>query len=233
MSKLPGAKGGGACLKHVLNARHAPGRLGRLEADNGARSRVIRERRSDARVIGANEPLCDPDEANSEVAAAAVQEQRLLVDRLFRTEAPKLARFFDRRVPRDDVRDLVQESFRRILHHRPERPGAFLQQTANNLVREFHRLRARGRASFHEPFTEHHAPIADPHAGLEARDALARLRRGLDQLAPKTRNIFLMSRIEGMTYAEIGAAYGMSEEGVKKRVAAAMHHLRRRVGDLR
>ncbi|URW75886.1 sigma-70 family RNA polymerase sigma factor [Sphingomonas donggukensis] len=163
---------------------------------------------------------------------AAMREQWRTVEALYRDEAPHLARYFERRVARDDVLDLVQESFRRILGHRPEHPGSFLGRTAANLVLEFRRVAARRQARAHESYEEHHSPSVDPLPHLEARDTLAHLHAALNQLKPKTRNIFLMSRIEGMTYAEIAEAYGMSEEGVKKQVATAMHHVRRRVGDL-
>ncbi|MES2338764.1 MAG: sigma-70 family RNA polymerase sigma factor [Pseudomonadota bacterium] len=163
---------------------------------------------------------------------AAMREQWLTIESLYRDEAPHLARYFERRVARDDVLDMVQESFRRILGHRPDHPGSFLGRTAANLVHEFRRVAARRHARSHERFDERHAPAVDPVPQLEARDALARLQIALGQLKPKTRNIFLMSRIEGMTYAEIAEAYGMSEEGVKKQVATAMNQVRRRIGDL-
>lgn len=168
----------------------------------------------------------------TEADRAAMREQWRTVEALYRDEAPQLARYFERRVARDDVLDLVQESFRRILGHRPDHPGSFLGRTAANLVLEVRRMAARRHLRGHESYEERHAPSVDPIPHLEARDALARLHAALDQLKPKTRNIFLMSRIDGMTYAEIADEYGMSEEGVKKQVATAMHHVRRRVGDL-
>lgn len=172
------------------------------------------------------------DELRTAEDEARMREQWRVTEALYREEAPYLARYFERRVPKDDVLDMIQESFRRILGHRPERPGAFLGRTAANLVLEFRRAAARRMAAFHQSYEEELVGGSDPHRALEARDAVARLRLALDQLKPKTRNIFLMSRIEGKTYAEIGLAYGMSEEGVKKQVAKAMHHVRRRVGDL-
>lgn len=164
--------------------------------------------------------------------AAAMREQWIAMEQLYQTEAPHLARYFARRVPAFEVADFIQESFRRILGHRAERPGAFLQRIAANLVTEFRRTSARRQAMAHDSYEEGSVSGPDPVQALEARDAIARIQAVLDRLPAKTRNIFLLSRIEGKTYAEIARLYGMSEEGVKKRVAKAMHAMRRKVGDL-
>lgn len=222
-------------VKHVLNARHR--RIARREEEmRDASWRRVGHWRVTAQP--AFEMAGDafgnrPDAlAMTDSDRAALDAQWRAVEALYREEAPQLARYFERRAPRDDVRDLVQESFRRILGHRPDQPGSFLGRTAANLLLEFRRRAARRQTRAHQRFEEAHAPAFDPVPQLEARDQLQRLRTALDQLKPKTRNIFLMSRIDGMTYAEIAEVYGMSEEGVKKQVATAMHHVRRRLGDL-
>jgi RNA polymerase sigma-70 factor (ECF subfamily) len=51
---------------------------------------------------------------------------------------------------------------------------------------------------------------------------MRRVEDRLERLKPKTRDIFLMHRFEGMSYAEIAAATGMSEKGVEKQIAKAM-----------
>ena len=151
---------------------------------------------------------------------------------LYREEAPGLARYFARRVPADDVWDLVQESFRRIIGHSAERPIAFVTRTASHLVSEHWRAARRRDAAAHEPVDDDLSDGRDPFAGLAARDSLTRIDAALAALDPKTRNIFLLSRIEGKSYAEIADGYGMSVMGVKKRVAKAVLLLRRRVGPL-
>lgn len=183
-------------------------------------------------VHGARDPFAADDLAITDADRMAMREQWRTIEALYRDEAPQLARYFERRAPRDDVRDLVQESFRRILRHRPDQPGSFLGRTAANLLIEVRRMAARRHARAHVRYEDADAPMFDPLPQLEARDQLARLQAVLDQLKPKTRNIFLMSRIDGMTYAEIADVYGISEEGVKKQVATAMQRVRRRLGDL-
>jgi RNA polymerase sigma factor (sigma-70 family) len=68
---------------------------------------------------------------------------------------------------------------------------------------------------------------ADPHAALEARDQLRRAEEAIARLKPKTRDIFLMHRFDGMSYEEIAAKQGMSVKGVEKQIAKALVAVRR------
>lgn len=153
------------------------------------------------------------------------------IERIYRDEAPRLARFFARRVPADDVRDFVQETFRRLIGHRPDRPAAFLTRMAANLVTERRRQAGRRSDALHDAYEDAALAGPDPLRHLEARDAIARIDAALATLKPKTRNIFLLRRVEGMSYAEIAEAYGMSVKGVEKQFAKAMLHVRRHVGE--
>jgi len=79
----------------------------------------------------------------------------------------------------------------------------------------------------HGPFEEEEHAGPDPHAALEARDTIRRLADAVARLKPKTRTIFLMHRIDGLSYEEIAAAQGMSVKGVEKQMAKALGAIRR------
>lgn len=57
-------------------------------------------------------------------------------------------------------------------------------------------------------------------------ELVRRVDRALARLLPRTRNIFLLSRLDGKTYAEIAALYGMREERVRVIVKNAMWAIR-------
>jgi len=178
-----------------------------------------------------------PSDLAEEAAGAGDDARGLRLDgsrlaALYLTEGKALGRYFLRRMPVDEAEDLVQESFRRLLGHVAVRPGAFLNRVARNLMLERRRTATRRVETTPIETVGRQIADVDPHRLLEARDTLARVDRALDALHPKTRNIFLLRRIEGMSYAEIAAAYGMSEKGVEKQFVKAMVHLRRRVGEL-
>ena len=61
-------------------------------------------------------------------------------------------------------------------------------------------------------------------SAIKHRDAklLARLEIALSRLPPRRRNIFLMSRVDQLTYAEIAAIYGIPVAWVRRHVTIAM-----------
>lgn len=146
---------------------------------------------------------------------------------------PRLTRFLGRRAAAQDVGDLVQECFRRLLASSAyprvlaEQPGAYLFRTARNLLAETRRTDERRMAANHHSFEEPDIAGPDPHAALEARDEMRRVAASLARLKPLTSEIFLMHRFDGLSYDEIAAAKGMSVKGVEKQIAKAMVAIRR------
>jgi RNA polymerase sigma factor (sigma-70 family) len=67
----------------------------------------------------------------------------------------------------------------------------------------------------------------DQHRLLESRDMLRRLDAAMMRLRPKTREIFMAHRIDGLTYAEIAARTGLSVKGVEKQMSKALVQLDR------
>jgi RNA polymerase sigma-70 factor (ECF subfamily) len=157
------------------------------------------------------------------------------LDLLFRSQGPRLLRFLTRRaIGRADADDLVQECFLRLARRIsgdafPHNPEAYLHTIAVNLLRDRARTKASRGDQLHEPLDEE--TIADTSADQEQRLAL---REKLDQydavlarLRPKTREIFLLHRIEGLTYGQIAAKTGLSQSGVEKHMMKAIAHLDR------
>lgn len=185
---------------------------------------------SDAR-LRADDPLPPEDRAGTSFTLCTDPPDG---DTLYRSEAPRLARYFRRRSPLDEVADLVQESFRRLLGvtSNVDHPQSYLSRIASNLVRDRAATSARHHEAAQLPFDDDAVAGPDPHRQLEARDAVARLEAALATLKPKTRDIFLMHRLEGLSYAQIADAMDMSVKGVEKQIAKALVLLRRRVGPL-
>lgn len=177
------------------------------------------------RGIAEGDPL-PPDEWDGFTAGTRVEA-------IYTAHGPELARYFRRRAPAQDVSDLVQECFRRFTQSRGaaasliDRPAAYLVQTARNLLAERARADGRRMQADHGSFDEDDHAGPDPHAALEARDTIRRLADVVARLKPKTRTIFLMHRLDGLSYEEIAAAQGMSVKGVEKQMAKALGAIRR------
>jgi RNA polymerase sigma-70 factor (ECF subfamily) len=155
------------------------------------------------------------------------------VERLYRAQQLRLSRYFARRASPDDVADLVHETFSRLIGRLLEArdpldcPEAWLHRAANNLLLDRSR-RARFRGD-HDEFDEDTIGGIDPLAALEARDEVARVDAALLDLPELTREIFLLHRLGGHSYAEIGAARGMSVRKVEKQIVKALLLLRQRL----
>src|SRR3546814_5521257 len=66
-------------------------------------------------------------------------------------------------------------------------------------------------------------------AEVEARDVLNRVGAAMARLSPKTREIFMAHRLDGLSYKEIGEKTGLSVKGVEWHVSKAIAHIARAV----
>lgn len=150
---------------------------------------------------------------------------------LYHTHAPRLLRFFARRAERQDAGDLVQESFTRFADARRggeiERPEAYLNCIATNLLRNRAKTALVRSLASHIPADDVPLAAHDPVAALEARDQVERLQKALMTLTPKTREIFLAHRLDGTSYKDIAAQTGLSLKGVEWHMTKAIAHLDR------
>lgn len=163
----------------------------------------------------------------------AREEEDLLAE-LYRSESPKLIRILSRQTrSRDDAQDLVQDIFFRFARMRGrwpaslERPQAYLRRIASNLLKDRAKSASRHSAALHVVADEGALPGFDQQRLLESRDMLRRLEAAMMRLRPRTREIFMAHRIDGMTYAEIAEQTGLSVKGVEKQMSKALAQLDR------
>jgi RNA polymerase sigma-70 factor (ECF subfamily) len=73
------------------------------------------------------------------------------------------------------------------------------------------------------------ASICDPSPlqdeVLISRHRLERLLAGMEQLTPRTREVFLMHRLDGLRYREIAEELGISQSAVEKHMSRAIEIL--------
>jgi RNA polymerase sigma factor (sigma-70 family) len=127
----------------------------------------------------------------------------------------------------EDSDDLIQEAFLR-LHvfcktHEVRHEEAFLVRAVKNLSIDAHRrahrdLYAEGPVETYEILDMGLSPDED----LEVQQRLDRVRAILDELKPRTREIFLMHRVEGHSVKQICAAFDISVSAVEKHIARAV-----------
>jgi RNA polymerase sigma-70 factor (ECF subfamily) len=162
-----------------------------------------------------------------------------LVERLFAEHASALRAFFYRRVRRQpEAVELAQEVYVRLLRV-PDidvirSPEAYLYTIASNLARE-HWL-ARGPSAtvdVDDPAVQQQlAQLPSAGDDIDREQRVARLREVLGQLSPKCRAAVVLQYWHGLSYSEIGERLGVSSNMVKKYLAQALLHCRRRMSRL-
>jgi RNA polymerase sigma-70 factor (ECF subfamily) len=66
----------------------------------------------------------------------------------------------------------------------------------------------------------------DPEANLILQELKANYEQALARMAPSQRAVFLMNRLDGLTYKEIAERLGLSQKAIEKRMKLALSALR-------
>lgn len=131
---------------------------------------------------------------------------------------------------RDDAEDLLHDAWVRMAERAAavDNAEAFLVRSAANGGWDAYRRERREPDS--GVLTEHQVaavrddfPLQDE--ALIARHRLERLLAGIDQLSPRTREVFLLHRLDGRKHREIAAELRISQSAVEKHVAKAVEIL--------
>lgn len=165
-------------------------------------------------------------------------ELRVALDARFR--GPLMGYFVTRVGSRDEAEDLTQEVFVRLMGlgslSEIDRAEAFVFRIASNLLRDRSRKAKRWRWQVKSPLDPHAIDefvkelVEDrgPERVLMGRETLAEVLRALDELGDRTRDIFLLFRLEGMKQHEIALLHGIARSTVEKHVMRAVQHLAQR-----
>jgi RNA polymerase sigma factor (sigma-70 family) len=125
--------------------------------------------------------------------------------------------------------DLIQEAFLRMQEYCAK--GGIVRQPEAFLVRTALRLGMNARRDAHSELyaDEEVAEIArvvdtnpTPDEVLAADQCLQRMRDALDAVSRKTREVFFMHRLDGLTYAQIAQLMGLSVSAIEKHMASAL-----------
>jgi RNA polymerase sigma-70 factor (ECF subfamily) len=149
---------------------------------------------------------------------------------LFRAWYPRLADHAWRLLAeRDAAEDTVQEVFVALWRGRQRLPEAtalagYLHRAVRN--RALNQLRAR-KGEVADPDGQM-LPAVEPDGPrrLEEQQLDAQLAAALATLPPRTREVFLLSRNQGLTYADIAGTLGISVKTVETLMGRAIRALR-------
>lgn len=135
----------------------------------------------------------------------------------------------------DEVKDALQETYERLLHYREseweELPRSLLMRIAATVVID----RARYRASRH-PWQ--HIPIDDismesaeatPERRALAQENIKLVQEAIRDMPERCQEVFVLSRIKGMSYQQIAYELSISIKAVEKHVSRGLALCRKRI----
>jgi RNA polymerase sigma factor (sigma-70 family) len=154
-----------------------------------------------------------------------------------------LMTFFLRRLKNHaQAEDLTQETLLRVIGaqalERVEHAESYVFRVAANLLRDHARLSHRFEPAACIPIEEALASELEsslvedlsPEKVLLIKDSLKEALDILEELGERTRNIFVLFRLENMKQKDIAALYGIAQSTVEKHVMKAVLHLAARQG---
>ncbi len=126
----------------------------------------------------------------------------------------------------DHAADLAQDTFLRVLTLRKaaelREPRAYLSSVARSLMIDMFRRRALEQA-YLEALAARPEPLdISPETRLQIIETLVDIDRLLDGLGSRTREVFLMAQLDGLSYVEIARRLDVSVTTVKKHAMRAM-----------
>lgn len=159
-------------------------------------------------------------------------------ERVFRAFHPTLTAWIARRLgSRAVAEDIVQDLFltlwrgRESLEVHRSLPH-YLYVAARNRAMN-HVKHERVREQWREKQSRNEPPTSDDgDAELALAELTAALREAIERLPPRSKAVFLMSRQQGKTYAEIAAALGIARKTVDAQMGRALRLIRSHVKDL-
>lgn len=133
----------------------------------------------------------------------------------------------------DIAADLAQESFiiffREAQKQTIDHPRGFLFRVAKNLAYDHikHRKVTENYVQTNDQalLPPNEFPSTEKLVSIDER--LAAITQILDELPLRTREIFVLNRVYGMTYAETAKELGISDSAVEKHMAKALLHCRK------
>ena len=160
--------------------------------------------------------------------------RHLWVERLFTEHNASLLKFLRARLrSNEEAKEVAQEAYVRLLQlDQPQAVSyfrAFLFKTAGNIAIDRLRKDSRDKNRTVFPFFEEQTPSAE-QTEIQS-ETIRRVSECMDDLPPKCRKAFLLSRIYGMSTREVASQMHMTPRMIRNYLIRATLHIESCVGE--
>jgi len=167
----------------------------------------------------------------------SLRAKPLSIQEIIRRHHGALIKFLRRRLSiAEDAEDVAQEAYIRLMRYEGSSeinsPSAMLFRIAVNVANDHGRAAVARQNKRHTTIDDVELTSELPSAEREvlASQTLDLLLETIEQLPPKCKQVFLLSRASDMTYPEIAAHCGISVKMVEKHVSRAIAACLEKVG---
>jgi RNA polymerase sigma-70 factor (ECF subfamily) len=148
--------------------------------------------------------------------------------KLFDQTHPRVQRFLrSKGLSLEASADLAQDAFVRLWNNckkvNEDKALSYLFTVANNLIIDSAR-REKTKQKYLSGLKINHE-IMDPEYQLRMSDFKSKLESTIESMTAGSREVFLMSRFNDMSYKEIASSLDLSVKAVEKRMSIALRHL--------
>lgn len=166
----------------------------------------------------------------------AATADEMTVEELYLLHHDALRRFLTRMLRSEDAAaEVAQDAYVRLIRYRPQRtvedPKAYLFMVAANAARDRMARERIRRVAFEDDAEAEGIPCPKPNAEaiVAGRQRMDILNDAIGGLPPRCREVFLLSRFDGLSNGEIALRLGISRNMVEKHIIKAMVICRRRL----
>jgi RNA polymerase sigma factor (sigma-70 family) len=167
--------------------------------------------------------------AQNDESVLSASPKSLSIDGLVSSCHSSLVSFLRRRLRvGEDARDVAQEAYIRLMQYEGSNdvksPESLLFRIAINIANDMGRADKVRHVSDHCDIDglDFDSGIASPEREVSAGQQLDLLYDTIEQLPPRCRQVFLLSRFENMTYPQIAEHCGISVKMVEKHISRAL-----------
>lgn len=131
----------------------------------------------------------------------------------------------------DMSEDIAQDAFMKLWEKRDEvnteTVKSYLYTIANNMM--LNKIRHNKVVMTFAEKQKSHQDEQSPHYNLEEKEFKEELERVISEMPEKQRVVFLMNRMDEMTYKEIAERLDLSVKAIEKRMHGALNHLKKHI----
>jgi RNA polymerase sigma factor (sigma-70 family) len=160
-------------------------------------------------------------------------------DDFYSAQYPVIVRFLKARgASEEDARDITQESLIKLVRYQAQPAHVrkiLLHRIALNGLSDLRRRNASRMGMAHVSVDGEAAdlpcelPLPDRH--VEQQQELARVRAAIARLPQRCRQVYLLNRVDGMSYSQIAEHCAISVKAVEKHISKALTSLRTDLAD--